>query len=191
MGLAGITFYNAMDGCWYQLVNSDNDWEHQPRKKDGTFTYKDGSETKKPDGWVDFSDKPLPEIGIDKIPFGEYEGNSKAEAKAYKKKVLNWYRENLQGSYAENKILGRVYFKSDGIGETLYRNTSTPENLKYIVAVRQIIEQSENVQSEEPLHHEKVWAIRGKVTTGTETRIIPYKIVDDGNGQKYYTFNAN
>lgn len=30
-----------MDGCWYQLVNSDNDWEHQPRKDDGTFTFKD------------------------------------------------------------------------------------------------------------------------------------------------------
>ena len=120
--------------------------------------------------------------------FGEYDGNDKA----YIAKARQWYRENLTGKSVTSPVIGEVNFYNRQFGETKDKNIKNIENLKYLPAVRQIIETSSSVQEEKPNHFRRddvvqFYRITAPVDINGEVNSVSVLIAEDIQGRKYYT----
>lgn len=120
--------------------------------------------------------------------FGEYDGDDKA----YIAKAREWYRKNLTGNPAISPVLGEVNFYNHQFGETKDKNIKNIENLKYLPAVRQIIETSSSVQEEKPNHFRRddvvqFYRITAPVDINGEVNSVSVLIAEDIQGRKYYT----
>ena len=120
--------------------------------------------------------------------FGKYDGDDKA----YIAKAQQWYRKNLAGNSAVSPVIGEVNFYNRQFSETKDKNIKNIENLKYLPAVRQIIETSANVQEEKPNHPRKndivrFYRITAPVNINDEFNNISVLVAEDTQGRKYYT----
>ena len=121
---------------------------------------------------------------------GEYTGDRKAYFKAFAK----YYKKHLAGKTVTSPVLGKVKFFASSINETEHHNQYTPENLKYIVAVPQIIKTSRDVTREDIKHYKKdviaAWRIRGDVDINGDIRNVSVVVLEDKQHNRYYTLDA-
>lgn len=122
--------------------------------------------------------------------FGEYTGDRKAYSKAFAK----YYKDNIAGTSVFSPVLGEVKFFNSAIDETAHWNKLTPENLKYIVAVPEIIATSSNVTEEQVRHPKKnvvaAWRVNGQVDVDGDIRNVSVVVLEDSQHNRYYTFDA-
>lgn len=122
--------------------------------------------------------------------FGEYTGDRKAYGKAFAK----YYKDNIAGTSVVSPVLGEVKFFNSAIDETIAKNISTPENLKYIAAVPQIIATSNDVTEEQVKHPKKdviaAWRVNGQADIDGDVRNVSVVVLEDSQHNRYYTFDA-
>ena len=153
------------------------------------------------DGFVAFVGNPAPfyqdnlhsDSHIVKISgkeFGEYTGDKKA----YEKAFIDYYKKNIGGTSVVSPVLGEVKFFNSAIDETQHWNRATPENLKYIAAVPEIIRTSSNVVEEQVKHPKKniiaAWRVTSNVNADGDVRNVSVIILEDSQHNRYYTFDA-
>ncbi len=134
--------------------------------------------------------KSLP-VKISGKEFGEYTGDRKTYGKAFAK----YYKDNIAGKSVISPVLGEVKFFNSAIDETEHWNKLTPENLKYIAAVPEIIATSRDVTEEAPKHTRKddivtFYRVRGNVDINGNVKNIAVVIAEDRYGNKYYSLDA-
>lgn len=134
--------------------------------------------------------KSLP-VKISGKEFGEYTGDRKTYGKAFAK----YYKDNIAGKSVISPVLGEVKFFNSAIDETKHWNKLTPENLKYIAAVPEIIATSRDVTEEAPKHTRKddivtFYRVRGNVDINGNVKNIAVVIAEDRYGNKYYSLDA-
>lgn len=111
-------------------------------------------------------------------------------------KAKEWFRKNFAGKPLENTIIGKVEFYNRQGGETVNNNWSTPENLRYLPSVREIIAKATSYTEEAPKHEHasnivKFYRFEDVVKLGDEKpRKVIVKVAEDTNGKKYYTMDA-
>lgn len=123
--------------------------------------------------------------------FGEYTGDDKA----YITRAQQWYRDNLINNPVTSPVIGEVNFYNRQFSETKDKNYKNIQNLKYLPAVRQIIETSTNVVEEKPKHSRnddivKFYRITKPVSVNNMINSVSVVIAEDKRGNKYYTFEV-
>lgn len=167
VGIKGITYNGKQDGRAFVIFNPDDVQVIQKFYQKGIAKNA---------------------VKITGKEFGEYDGDDKA----YIAKAREWYRKNLTGNPAISPVLGEVNFYNRQFGETKDKNIKNIENLKYLPAVRQIIETSSSVQEEKPNHFRRddvvqFYRITAPVDINGEVNSVSVLIAEDIQGRKYYT----
>ena len=167
VGIKGITYNGKQDGRAFVIFNPDDVQVIQKFYQKGIAKNA---------------------VKITGKEFGEYDGDDKA----YIAKAREWYRKNLTGNPAISPVLGEVNFYNHQFGETKDKNIKNIENLKYLPAVRQIIETSSSVQEEKPNHFRRddvvqFYRITAPVDINGEVNSVSVLIAEDIQGRKYYT----
>lgn len=135
------------------------------------------------------SEEHVTEISGDE--FGEFTGDKDKYVKAFRQ----YYKDNISGKSVQSPILGEVKFFNSSIDETEHWNRATPENLKYIAGVPDLIANSKDV-SEEALNHPKkniicAWRVKGQIKVKDEKpRMVEVIVLEDSQHNRFYTFDA-
>lgn len=135
------------------------------------------------------SEEHITEISGDE--FGEFTGDKKD----YIKRFSDYYKKNISGKSVNNPVLGEIKFFNSAIGETKDKNYKTPQNLKYIVGIPDLIEHSRDVKEEGLKHPKKdiigVWRVKGKIKVRSENpRMVEVIVLEDNQHNRFYTFDA-
>lgn len=113
------------------------------------------------------------------------------DIKDLRAKAVQWYKENLQGKYANNPVLGKVLFSRKGL-EEFKAFSANPDKLKMVVALKRILDTSKDVKTEGLHKVRKDGAIRfhrvaAKVKIGNgEPKAINIIVWEDREGNKFY-----
>lgn len=114
------------------------------------------------------------------------------DIKELRQKAVDYYKNNLQGKYAQNPKLGKVLFSRKGKKE-FGHFSANPDKLKMVVALKKILDTSSDVKTEDLHKKRNDGAVRfhrvaGKVKIGTETesRAVKVLVWEDRDGNKFY-----
>lgn len=128
--------------------------------------------------------------GVVKIT-GQELGDYK-DIKELRQKAVEYYKTHLQGKYAQNPVLGNVFFSRKGKKE-FGHFSANPNKLKMVVALKKILDTSRDIKTEDLHKKRNDGAVRfhrvaGKVQIGTETEIRAVKVLvwEDRDGNKFY-----
>lgn len=173
--------FDTLEGLGeFENVAQDNNWEQQERDKSNGRWVKEGDVS---------SEEHVTEISGDE--FGEFTGDKDKYVKAFRQ----YYKDNISGKSVQSPILGEVKFFNSSIDETEHWNRATPENLKYIAGVPDLIANSKDV-SEEALNHPKkniigAWRVKGQIKVKDEKpRMVEVIVLEDSQHNRFYTFDA-
>lgn len=137
----------------------------------------------------------LPVAKITGEEVGIYRGNRDF----YIKICREWYRRNLQGKKVNNPILGTINFYGKAFGETLSKVRHPIHgnilDLKYLAAVKDILEKSVDIVPESPNHLRKdtisrFYTVYGYVKIKGSIEKIKVMVAEDREGKKYYCLDA-
>lgn len=113
------------------------------------------------------------------------------DIKDLRAKAIAWYKENLQGDYAENPVLGKILFSRKGRDE-FEAYSANPDKLKMVVALKKILDTSSDVTTEDLHKERKDGAIRfhrvgGAVKFGdSAVQNVKVLVWEDVQGHKFY-----
>lgn len=116
------------------------------------------------------------------------------DIKELRQKAVDYYKNNLQGKYAQNPKLGKVLFSRKGKKE-FGHFSANPDKLKMVVVLKKILDTSSNVKTEDLHKLRQDGAIRfhrvtGKVQIGTGDRAralqVNVLVWEDRDGNKFY-----
>ena len=108
-----------------------------------------------------------------------------------------WYKKNLTGKKVNNPILGTISFYNSSFDETQHISRKNILELRYLPAVKIILEKSIDIVPELPNHERKkditismFYAVYGYVKIDGEVRKIKVLVAENENGKKYYCLDA-
>jgi len=109
--------------------------------------------------------------------------------KEIKEKLVQWYKKNLQGTFATNPELGEVAFTRAGISEV--KGKALSEKRAYLLtAAKNVIEQGsvigEHAEQNNPQGIKKFYFVQGKVKLDGLPVIMQVDVAEDGRGKKFY-----
>ncbi|MBR7159392.1 MAG: hypothetical protein IKD08_06955 [Alphaproteobacteria bacterium] len=133
----------------------------------------------------------LPVAKITGEEVGIYRGNRDF----YIKICREWYRRNLTGTKVNNPILGDINFYSRAFSETVSKIPVNISDLKYLAAVKTILEKSIDIVPESPNHLRKdtikrFYAVYGYIKIKGAIEKIKVIVAEDREGRKYHCLDA-
>lgn len=158
-----------------------------PRDKSGKFTSGSNStQSPKEEG----SEKKSKPIEITGKEIGNYK-----DIKELRQKAIDYYKKNLQGTYAHNKELGKIFFSGKGLHKFI-SSSGEETKLKMIVILKNIIETGKEIIPEEPLHERKdgivkFYRINNEVKMDGKKYRTSALIGEDEQGNKFYNLNED
>lgn len=170
--------FDSMDlGTFTQDFNKNHD------PKNGQFTFNGTNTSGKQESDKTSSVQPISITGDE---LGSY-----TDIKDLRTKAIQWYKDNLQGNYAENPKLGKILFSRKGMNE-FETYSANPNKLKMVVALKKILDTSVDVKTEDLHKERKDGAVRfhrvaGAVKIGNSPLTkIKVLVWEDVQGNKFY-----
>lgn len=172
----------ACDAMDIGEIKSAADFDESKIKRDkfGRF-----SETAEGGGGEKKSTK-TPTVSIQGDELGNY-----TDIKDLRKKAIKWYADNLQGDKANNPVLGEILFSRKGRDEFEYYSAN-PNKLKMVVALKELLDTSSDVVTEDLHKVRKDGAIRfhtvsGEIKIGNSpAKRVKVFVWEDREGNKFY-----
>jgi hypothetical protein len=136
------------------------------------------------------------EIVVTGEEFGKISLANSKKKKKFRLTMQKWYRDNLQGDHAENRILGEIGFTGIG-GHELRYETKNYDKYFLLPYLKQLIETSDDVQQNVDLHDDtklngyaergyKIHYINNSFMRNGLLYSVKIVVLEDKTGKKYY-----
>ena len=172
-GIKGITYDGRVDGRCFVIFNPD---DVQVIRKFYQQQMQEGR--KEADRYISGEE------------LGEYK-----DANDLRKKAYQYFKDNLQGKYAEHPVLGKIKFIRKGIDKV--KSTSADiDKLKLLPKIKEIIETAELIRSQENEKPEKSDIIRfhylaNNVILSGKPIDVFVTVAEDRDGNFFYNINKD